>query len=152
MIDTRIGGYFWLSEFLGSDYAVRHGLDNMPKATEMANVINVLGPGMNRVRSTLGAPVLITSGYRSPEVNAAIGGSPTSQHMQGLAADFKSPQFGTPRAITKYLMERSGEIRFDQLIFEGGWVHISFVPDHPKSEVLTAHFIGGRVTYSKGLA
>jgi hypothetical protein len=152
MIDQRVGSFFWLSEFVGSDYAVRNGLDNLPKAPEMANLINVLAPGMNRVRQALGAPVLITSGYRSPEVNTAIGGAASSQHTQGLAADFKAPEFGTPRAIVKYLMERSGEIRFDQLIYEGGWAHISFTPSSPRSEVLTAHFLGGRVTYERGLA
>lgn len=151
MTDERIAGSFWLSEFLRSDIAVRKGLDNVPKAVELANIRNILAPGMQRVRDTLGVPVLITSGYRSAEVNAAVGSSETSQHRQGLAADFIAPQFGTPRTITRYLMERSGEIKFDQLIWEGGWVHISFVPTNPRSEVLTAHFRGGGVTYSRGL-
>jgi zinc D-Ala-D-Ala carboxypeptidase len=152
MTDQRVGVHFWLSEFLSSSTAVRKGLDNTPKAGDMANIINVLAPGLQRVRNSLSVPVFITSGYRSPEVNRAVGGSPHSQHCQGLAADFKAPQYGTPRAIAKYLMERSGEIRFDQLIYEGSWVHISFVPDAPRSEVLTAHFIGGGVTYSRGIA
>ena len=152
MTDQRVGHHFWLSEFLSSSTAVRKGLDNMPKASELANIINVLAPGMQRVRNSLAVPVFITSGYRSPEVNRAVGGSIASQHCQGLAADFKAPDKGTPRAITKFLMERSGEIRFDQLIYEGSWVHISFVPDAPRSEVLTAHFIGGGVSYSPGIA
>lgn len=152
MTDQRVGQHFWLSEFLRSEAAVRKGLDNMPSATQMANVVNVLAPGMQRVRNTLGTPVFISSGFRSAEVNAHIGGSRTSQHMLGLAADFVSPVFGTARTVAKYLMERSGEVRFDQLIFEGSWVHISFVPDAPRSEVLTAHFVGGTVTYSRGLA
>lgn len=151
MIDERVGSYFWLSEFLRSDLAVRRGLDNLPAAAELANIRALLAPGMARVRSALDAPVLITSGYRSPAVNAAVGGSAASQHLQGLAADFICPAFGHPREIARYLMQRSGEIRFDQLIFEGGWVHISFAAAAARSEVLTAHFTGGAVTYSRGV-
>jgi hypothetical protein len=151
MIDEHLQQSFRLSEFLRSDTAVRLGLDNMPKAQELANIRNVLAPGMQRVRNCLGQPVLVTSGYRSPEVNAAIRGSRSSQHMQGLAADFICPGFGGVRQAVQYMMERSGEIRFDQLIWEGSWVHISFSPREARSEVLTAHFTAGGVTYSRGL-
>lgn len=58
MTDERIAGSFWLSEFLRSDIAVRRGLDNVPKAPELANIRNMLAPGMQRVRDTLGVPVL----------------------------------------------------------------------------------------------
>jgi zinc D-Ala-D-Ala carboxypeptidase len=159
MIDQRVATQFWLSEFLRSDLAVRQGIDNLPHATALANIINILGPGMQRVRDALGGPVLITSGFRSQELERALKRMPehwnsTSQHAQGLAADFIAPQFGTPRSSAKYLMERSGEIRFDQLIYEGGWVHISFAAPHTtaRSDVLTAHFMGGAVTYSRGLS
>lgn len=158
MIDQRIGTHFWLSEFLRSDTAVRWGIENVPHATELANIVNVLAPGMQRVRDALSVPVLVTSGYRNQAVERALKRKPadwisTSQHTQGLAADFVAPQFGTARAVVKYLMERSGEIRFDQLIYEGSWVHISFSPAQGRSEVLTAHFFpGGGVTYSPGLA
>jgi hypothetical protein len=110
---------------------------------------------MQRVRNALSVPVLITSGYRSPTLNAAVGGSRNSQHCEGLAADFIAPTFGTPRAIARYFMERSTEIRFQQLIWEGQWVHIGFPTDGqpPKGKVLTAQFDGGgRVTYSRGLS
>ena len=158
MIDQRVGAHFWLSEFLRSDTAVRNGIENLPHATELANLVNVLAPGMQRVRDALGVPVLVTSGYRSQEVERALKRKPaewisSSQHTQGLAADFVAPQFGTCRTVTRYLMERSGEIRFDQLIYEGAWVHISFSATNGRSEVLTAHFFpGGGVAYSAGLA
>jgi zinc D-Ala-D-Ala carboxypeptidase len=154
MIDQRIGSNFWLSEFLRSDLAVRRGLENMPHAEQLANITNILGPGMQRVRDTLGAPVQITSGYRSPDINAAVGGSRSSQHTQGLAADFVCPQFGPSRAVAKYLSQRWDEVRYDQLIYEGSWCHISFagVGARERSEVLTAHFMGGQVSYTKGLA
>ena len=130
MTDERLQQSFWLSEFLRSDTAVRKGLENMPKATELANIRNVLAPGMQRVRNLLGQPVLVTSGYRSLEVNAAVGGSRASQHTQGLAADFICPEFGTPKSVTKYLLQHAGELRFDQLIWEGSWVHVSFAMKH----------------------
>jgi hypothetical protein len=152
MIDERLQQSFRLSEFLRSETAVRRGLDNTPLPTEMANIRNILAPGMQRVRNCLGAPVLVLSGYRSPEVNAAVGGSKASQHMKGLACDFVAPDFGLPKTIAKYLLQRGPELRWDQLIWEGGWVHISFVGGTPRGVVLTAHFAGGRVSYTPGLA
>lgn len=154
MHDERVQESFWFSEFLRSATAVRHGLDNTPGAMASANIRHVLGPGMQRIRNSLGAPVLILSGFRSLSVNQAVRGSDTSQHIVGLAADFVCPQFGTPRTVARYIMERSGEIGFDQLIFEGQWVHVSFVRSSPRSQALTAHFFsgGGRTTYSNGIA
>lgn len=152
MIDERIGRFFWLSEFLHSDKAVRLGLDNKPGGGELNNLRNVLAPGMERIRSLLGMPVFITSGYRSPAVNAAVGGSAASQHMLGEAADFLAPEAGTPRSIANRLAQHQQEIRFDQLIYEGTWVHVSFTVGKPRGSVLTAHFKGGRVTYTQGVA
>jgi zinc D-Ala-D-Ala carboxypeptidase len=152
MNDDVLQGHFRLSEFLTSQTATRRGLSNAPTAQALANIREVLAPGMQRVRNSLGVPVFISSGYRSAEVNAAVGGSASSQHVQGLAADFAAPVFNSPRAICRYLIERSGEIRFDQLIFEGTWVHISFVRGAPRLQALTAHFGQGRVTYSPGVA
>ena len=153
MPDERLGSFFWLSEFLRSDTATRRGLSNAPDAAALANLRTVLAPGMERVRNLLGSPVQITSGYRSPEVNRAVGGSASSQHCQGLAADFIAPGHGTPRSIARHLMTHAPELRFDQLIFEGTWVHISFVPGKGRGEVLTAHFMPGQpVTYSRGVS
>lgn len=82
---------------------------------------------MERVRAVLGKPVHVNSGYRSPSVNKAVGGSPTSAHVQGHAVDFISPGFGDPLAICKTII--ASGIEFDQLIEElGRWVHISFDP------------------------
>lgn len=153
MPDERLGSFFWLSEFLRSDTATRAGLDNRPGRAELANIRGVLAPGMERVRNLLGGPVQITSGFRSPAVNRAVGGSAASQHCQGLAADFIAPGFGTPRSVARHLMTHAPELRFDQLIFEGTWVHISFVSGKGRGEALTAHFMPGQpVTYSRGVA
>lgn len=158
MIDQQIGAHFWLSEFLRSDTAVRHGIDNTPSASELANIINILAPGMQQVRDLLSVPVQVTSGYRCQAVERALkrksdNWRSTSQHTQGLAADFVAPQFGSCRTVCKYLLEHGADLRFDQLIYEGNWVHISFVAQAPRREVLTAHFMaGGAVSYSQGLA
>jgi zinc D-Ala-D-Ala carboxypeptidase len=153
MVDSFVSRSFRLSEFLRSETAVRRGLDNTPPAAVLANIQHVLAPGMQRVRDALDNPVHITSGYRSPAVNRAVGGSAMSQHTLGLAADFVAPNFGSPRAISRYLADQAAILRFDQLIFEGTWVHISFVPaGAPRGQVLTAHFSQGGVTYSPGIA
>lgn len=153
MPDERLGSFFWLSEFLRSNEATRRGIANVPGAAELANLRNVLASGMQRVRNLLGVPVQITSGYRCLELNRAIGSDDTSQHPLGLAADFISPEFGPPRAVARHLMLHQPDLRFDQLIWEGTWVHVSFVADKPRGQVLTAHFVPGqRVTYSSGVA
>lgn len=143
---------FHLDEFLHSQTAQRKGISNAPTPAHLENITRLLAPGMQRVRDLLRVPVLISSGYRSLALNRAVGGSATSQHCEGLAADFTAPAFGSPRRICEHILANASEIRFDQLIYEGTWVHISFVAAAPRHEVLTAHFGGGRVTYSRGLA
>lgn len=151
MTDLRVTQDFHLSEFTHSDTAVRLGLDNTPSATVMATLVNVLIPAMQQVRELLGAPVIIKSGYRSPALNAAVRGSGHSQHMDGHACDFVAPRFGPPSRVAAYLVSKMAEIKFDQLIMEGAWCHISFSP-RPRNEVLTAHFTAAGVSYTRGLA
>ena len=151
MIDPLISQHFRLSEFLDSDTATRLDLDNTPPPDVLATLRNVLIPGMEAVRSILGASVLITSGYRSPSVNAAVRGAASSQHVTGHAADFKCPDFGSPLEVATELVKHMQKLKFDQLIQEGNWCHISFAP-RPRNQVLTAHFGGGRVSYTSGLA
>ena len=148
MNDERLTADFHLSEFLHSEKAVRLGLDNTPDALAMASIRNFLAPGMQQVRELIGAPINISSGYRAPQVNAAVGGSRSSQHMQGLAADFAAPFFGTPIQIARAIV--ASHIKFDQLIQEGSWVHISFSAN-PRRDVLTAQFPNGVASYPHGL-
>ena len=98
---------------------------------------------MELVRNVLnGQPIMISSGYRSPEVNAAVNGSKNSQHMQGKAVDFTCPNFGSPNTIIRAI--KNSGIKFDQLILEfDSWVHISF-SDPSRKQVLIADRNGVR--------
>jgi len=153
MTDELITPNFWLSEFLASDTAVRLGLENTPDAAAVAALRTITIPGVQSIRDCLGMPVFVSSGYRSLAVNRAVGSKDNSQHVLGLAADLKSPQFGSPLTMARYLLQHWAH-PFEQMIQEGGWLHVGFPPagQRGQREVLTAHFDGGRVTYTPGLA
>lgn len=147
----KLSPHFTLEEMTLSDYAIRHGLDNEPDKFVLENLLR-LASHMEKVREVLGSPIHITSGYRSLLVNKGIGGAKNSDHTKGLACDFVCPGFGTPKAICQELILAG--IPFKQLIQEGRWVHYS-IPEIGQpylKEILTAHFKGGRVTYSKGIS
>jgi len=147
---VNLSDNFTLEEAVVSQTATRLGLDNLP-SPETVDVMIRVALQLEKVRALLNSPILVTSWYRSPEVNKAIGSSSTSQHIKGEAIDFISPRYGTPYAICEFIEEHNTLIRFDQLIFEGTWVHISFcgIPGTvPRKEVLT--YMNDR-TYRKGL-
>jgi putative chitinase len=104
---------------------------------------------MQQVRDLLGHPIFISSGYRSPILNRRVGGAKLSDHMFGKAADFTCRGLGTPLEVCRAIA--ASNIIFDQLIYEGTWVHISFSPT-PRCQVLTAVFTRGYpATYFAGL-
>lgn len=142
---------FAITEFIASHTATRLGIDNTPSASVVAALTNVLIPSMQQIRDMLGEPIIIKSGYRCPHLNAVVRGSPNSDHLTGHAADFVAPAWGDPLKICRLLQSEMATIKFDQLIFEVGWVHISFNARR-RNQVLTAHFVDGRVTYTQGLA
>jgi len=123
---TKLTANFSLEEFTRSDAAERLGDPNRPNPTHFLN-IKRLAEGMEEVRALFGKPVRITSGYRNPRVNRAVGGVPTSAHALGHAADFTVDGM-TPLEVAKRI--RDSGIKFDQLILEGsrGIVHLSFDP------------------------
>lgn len=94
-------------------------------------------------------PIKVNSWYRSPQVNKAVGGSTSSEHMSGAAVDFVCPSYGTPKEVASSLIQYSHILNYNQLIYEQTWVHISFPPDgeRGKQEVLT--YQNGK--YSKGI-
>jgi zinc D-Ala-D-Ala carboxypeptidase len=117
--------------------ASRLDLDNTPGPTETANLKLVAGV-MGTIRTLLGdKPIVVHSGYRSIEVNQAVGGVDTSAHCHGLACDFVCHEFGTPADVALAILE--SQIEYDQLILEYGWVHIGLAPHGllPRREALT---------------
>lgn len=151
-LEQALSPHFRLSELLVTNAGVRAGLDNTPSAAIVAN-LKRLTDALELVRSYLfNTAIIISSGYRSPSVNALIGGAANSAHMQGLAVDFTAPGYGRPSAIVKAIA--GSGIIFDQLIFEGTWVHLGLAPQGqaPRMQVLTAVFQSGRATtYVKGI-
>jgi hypothetical protein len=144
-----LSSHFSLEELTASQTASRNGIDNAPGRSELRN-LKTLASVLERVRGALGGkPVLISSGYRCPELNAAVGGSTSSAHMQGLAADFIIPKFGTVLQTARAVA--AVDIPFDQLIFEyGDWIHLGLAAAGraPRRELLS---IGDRHTYVSGL-
>jgi hypothetical protein len=115
--------HFTLEELCFSQEAVRTGLDNTPPPDVVANLLR-LAKMLEKVRALLKKPIHISSGYRSPALNARIGGSPKSAHMDGRAADFICPEFGTPYVVAKKIA--AARLGYDQMIHEyGRWVHIA---------------------------
>src|SRR6185436_15028261 len=115
--------HFSLEELCFSQEAVRTGLDNAPPPEVVANLLR-LPKMLEKVRALLKKPIHISSGYRSPALNARIGGSTKSAHMDGRAADFICPEFGTPYVVAKKIAAaRRG---YHQMTHEyGRWVHIA---------------------------
>lgn len=150
----KLTDHFTLEELTGSDYAVRYGLDNTPSPDVLHN-LGLLAQQLEKVRALLeNKPVIVTSGYRSPEVNRKVGGAKNSAHLSGLAADIKVPDYGTPLQVCRLLESYADTLGFDQLIQEGTWTHIAFPAKNtaPRREVLTARFTSTGVSYSRGLA
>ncbi|MFT3996644.1 MAG: D-Ala-D-Ala carboxypeptidase family metallohydrolase [Asticcacaulis sp.] len=133
---TPLSTYFTLEELTQSDIAERNGIDNTPTPEHLANLRDT-AQRMDQVRTLLGQPVIVRSGYRSVALNTRIGGARSSAHLSGRAVDFVSQRFGTPLDICRRIM--ASDIVFDQLIYEGTWVHIGF-SDTPRRQALKADF------------
>lgn len=146
---TQLSANFSLAEMTASQTAARKGIRNDPDAKVIAALtalcVNVLEP----VRAHFGRPVRVTSGYRSPRLNIAIGGSATSRHCFGEAADFTVPGVSNIE-VCRWI---AANLRFDQLIYEfgeSGWVHAGF-GGRMRQQLLTARRMGGKVQYLPGL-
>lgn len=118
----NLSPHFSLEELTFSETAVRHGYPNDPSPEVLQN-LRALAAALEMVRYKLGHPVLISSGYRSIQVNAAVNGSRSSAHMKGLAADFRCPNFGDPLKVAAEIATIAFD--YDQIIHEfGRWVHL----------------------------
>ena len=143
----KLTEHFTLEELTFSPTAERQKINNTPSLEAVAHM-TTLAEGLEKVRALLGGPIRISSGYRSPELNSVIRGAKNSAHMDGYAVDFVCPSFGNPKDVVRAIA--ASAIEFDQCIYEGTWVHISFDPDM-RRQVLTAHFGQGGTTYTEGV-
>lgn len=141
----NLSEHFTLSELTVSETAARNGIDNSPDDKTLQN-LKRLCLTLESIRSLVGRPINVTSGYRSPAVNKAVGGAKDSAHMSGLAADINVNGY-TPLQLA--LLIRDGGIVFDQLIHEyESWVHVGLSDNPPRRETLTIRKGTG---YMKGL-
>src|SRR5260370_24189072 len=118
----KITEHFTLEELSFSEAAARLGLNNTPRKAVITS-LGLVAAVMERIRTLLGdRPIVVHSGYRSAEVNQAVGGAATSAHCRGLACDFVCPAFGTPVKVALAILK--SDVEYDQLILEYGWVHV----------------------------
>lgn len=139
---------FLLHEFTSSQTAARLGREVVAGADIVQALtllcLNVLQP----LRDAIGVTISISSGYRPTWLNIIVGGSATSQHVQGEAADIKAVGY-TPMALCQKLIDL--DLPFDQVISEfDQWTHVSYSPRNRRS-VLTARVIDGKTQYLQGL-
>jgi hypothetical protein len=131
---TQLTKNFRLDEFTRSATAARLGISNEPSPEHLEN-IKYIADRMEIVRRILGNnPIKVSSGYRSPRLNASLPGTAAkSAHMEGRAVDFTCSGFGTPTEIVRELGKHFDELNFDRIIDESGaWVHIDFKPKGQK--------------------
>jgi zinc D-Ala-D-Ala carboxypeptidase len=145
---------FSLHELTKSEAALRHGMKNEPSAVEIQNLKLLAEKVLQPVRDQFG-PVSINSGFRSAAVNKKVGGSTTSDHCRGMAADIEVP--GVPNYDLALWISKN--LKFRQVILEfytagipdSGWVHVSYNPTELKGELLTASTVNKKTVYTAGL-
>ena len=147
-MSVRLSPHFSLPEMIVSQTAARRGIDNTPGDAEIAALRSLCIEVLEPVRKHFDRPVIVSSGYRSPKLNRAIGGSSSSQHCKGEAADFTVP--GVSVLDLAQWMHRN--LNYDQLIYEfGSWVHVSYRAGRLRNQELSAKRIGGRTKYLPGI-
>jgi len=146
---------FTLAEMIKSETALRHDMDNTPGEAEIASLKLLAEKVLQPVRDHYGKGVKVNSGFRHPEVNAKVGGSKTSDHCKGMAADIEIP--GVPNhELAEWIQ---ANLEFTQLILEfytrgvpdSGWVHVSYDPANLKKQAMTATKENGKTVYLPGL-
>jgi zinc D-Ala-D-Ala carboxypeptidase len=145
----RLSKHFTLDEMIASQYATRHGINNLPNVDVIANLERLCLDYLEPLRAIVNAPIVVSSGYRSPALNKAIGGSMSSAHMVGLAVDLSVPGMSVYDVCKRAALVIP---HFDQIIDEfGSWVHLSITNKtiKPRRQHLQARRDkNGSVTYS----
>lgn len=141
-----------LAEVVRSESAKRRGIKNMPTPEHLDNLKKLAEKIFQPIRDHFGVPIHVSSGYRSKELNAAIGGSATSQHCKGEALDIDMDGTSvTNKQVFEFIKDN---LPFDQLIWEFGdnnnpdWVHVSYGSRNRK-EILRAVKVDGVTKYLK---
>ena len=146
---------FSLNELTKSEVALRMDLDNTPGEAEIASLRLLAEKVLQPIRDHFGKGVKCNSGFRASAVNQATGGSSTSDHCKGQAADIEIP--GVANAdLAQWIMDN---LDYTQLILEfytpgipdSGWVHVSYDPNNLKKQELTAMKVAGKTQYVPGL-
>lgn len=145
----RLTANFSLEELTRSTTAQRLRLDNTPPPGFLPQ-LQATAEMLQRIREHLQRPVIVTSAYRGPEVNKAVGGVTSSDHTRGQAADIVVPSFGTPYQVAKALAPHIDALGIGAIILEGvkgkQWVHVSTrVPDKVVNRVITITDAGAQV-------
>jgi hypothetical protein len=152
---TQLTANFSLEELVKSETALRKGLPNVPNE-EQVGALRVLAENvLQPVREAFKKGVKVNSGFRAPDVNASVGGSRTSDHCKGQAADIEIPGVANGD-LAEWIKQN---MKFTQLILEfytpgipdSGWVHVSYDSANLKCECLTATKQDGKTVYLKGL-
>ena len=152
-----------LAEVTKSATAIKRGIVNAPTQEHLQNLKLVAEHVFQPIREHFGKPLAVSSGYRSEQLNALIGGSKTSQHSLGQALDLDADVYGglTNAAVFHYIKDH---LTFDQLIWEFGdepcekshteccspaWVHVSYKAAGNRGEVLVAYKDNNKTRYKK---
>ena len=132
--------HFSISELTSSATALREGIDNRPSKCAYHLLHVLVDQLLDPIREAWGEPIVVSSGYRSKELNTLVGGVKNSHHMLGCAADIIAGNRADHRRLFKLIqqMQQEGKIKFTQLILEGDgrWIHISYVPSDLRCQVI----------------
>lgn len=144
---AKFSEHFTWGEVIGSSTADRLGIDNTPP-DHLLPVLQQTAQRMDRVRRLLGQQVIVTSWYRSLDLNRAIGSRDTSAHVRGQAVDFRCPGYGSVRQVFDFLRPLMIDLEVDQLIIEfpsspRPWIHIGW-SDSPRFQSLVIDQDGTR--------
>lgn len=145
MNNIQLSKHFMLSEFVRSNTAIRYNIDSSPSLTVVANLQSLCQNVLEPLREHFNTPIIISSGYRCPELNnhPDVRGASNSQHLYGEATDLHLPSISIGRQWVEYLLEFD---HFDHLIWEHDcsghhWIHVSFKRDGQNRQLYTPNLL-----------
>lgn len=152
----NISEHITYGEAIKSQTAIRKGIENNPDQTQINNMKLVANKCFEPLRKWYGKPIGISSFFRSPKLNKAIGGASTSQHCLGMAIDIDADLFNNGITNIEIFDWLSQHVEYDQLILENpddkgvpAWVHISYREGNNRGEKLRMEIKNGKKIYTK---